>query len=282
MRDEHKFDSLVEFATSLPRLRKVIDRDMRRRGADRRRVLATVVHLLDRTLIRVGNDEYARANGSFGLTTLRSKHIISSGGELRLQFKGKSGKLWNLQVKDRRISRMVRSLQELPGQHLFQYADDDGKPHVVTSAEVNEYLREIAQREITAKYFRTWGGTVLAALALHAAGPFSSQREAKRKLNAAIRVVAERLGNTPKVCRECYVHPIVIARFMSGTLPHVAVGELTGRGLPPEERTVLRLLKVARGDAQDALAKARPPVPRPQGRSRKRRSAAASRALSAA
>jgi DNA topoisomerase-1 len=209
-RDRDKYDHILAFARMLPRIRDRIAEDMGKRGAVREKVLATVVHLLDRTLIRVGNPEYAKENGSFGLTTLRNRHVAVEGAELRFDFKGKSGKTWRLQVKDRRIARIARSLQELPGQQLFQYLGDEGEVRSVTSDDVNAYLREIAGPDVSAKDFRTWAGTVLAAIALGAAGPFASPTEAKRKIKQAIAAVAQKLGNTPTICRKCYVHPEVV------------------------------------------------------------------------
>lgn len=245
-RDEHKFDSLIAFAKALPRVRAQVDADMKRPGRDRRRILATVVHLLDRTLIRVGNDEYAKANGSFGLTTLRSRHVQVQGSELlQFHFKGKSGKIWKLQIRDRRIARVLRSVQDLPGQNLFQYEDEAGEIRVLTSNAVNEYIRELVGPTATAKYFRTWGGTVLAAMALSELGPFTTQTEAKMKVRQAIVAVSEKLGNTPTICRQCYVHPIVVEAYLASTLPTIRSGPAPTRGLPPEERAVLRLLQCA-------------------------------------
>lgn len=253
VRDEHKFDSLVAFAKTLPRVRAQVDADMRRPGRDRRRVLATVVHLLDRTLIRVGNDEYAKSNGSFGLTTLRSRHVRLQGDALLFHFKGKSGKIWKLQMRDRRIARVLRRLQDLPGQNLFQYEDENGDVRVLTSNAVNEYIRELVGPTATAKYFRTWGGTVLAAMALAALGPFASATEAKMKVRQAIIAVAEKLGNTPTICRKCYVHPAILEAYIEARLPSVVAGPAPLRGLPPEEKAVLGLLRqVARRQTQRA------------------------------
>ena len=179
VRDQDKYERLVDFAKLLPRIRQRIDEDMGRRGVPREKVLATVVSLLDKSLIRVGNDEYVKDNDSYGLTTLRARHLNIEGAELRFHFKGKSGKTWRLSVRDRRIARVVRSIQELPGQHLFQYIDDAGEVRTVRSTDVNDYLREIAGADVSAKDFRTWAGTVLAVLALGAIGPFSSQSQAR-------------------------------------------------------------------------------------------------------
>jgi DNA topoisomerase-1 len=245
VRDEHKFDTLIAFAKALPRIRAQVDRDMRRRGRDRKRVLATVVHLLDRTLIRVGNDEYAKANGSFGLTTLRSRHVRLAGDALLFHFKGKSGKIWKLQIRDRRIARVLRTLQDLPGQNLFQFEDEDGEVRSLTSNAVNAYIRELAGPSASAKYFRTWGGTVLAAMALGALGPFATQTEAKVKVKRGIDAVAEKLGNTPSICRKCYVHPVIVETYLGAGLPVIEAGPAPARGLPREEKQVLQLLESA-------------------------------------
>lgn len=218
VRDEVKFKHLVAFARLLPKIRERVDADMSRRGLPREKVLATVVRLLETTLIRVGNDDYARQNESYGLTTLHARHVRVQGSDLKFRFKGKSGKLWNLGLKDRRIARIVRACQELPGQELFQYRDDDGEIRDVTSADVNGYLREITGADITAKDFRTWAGTVLAAMALDEFEAFDSAAKAKKNLRAAIERVAARLGNTPTICRKCYVHPDVVDAYLDRSL----------------------------------------------------------------
>lgn len=217
-RDEAKFYRLLEFAKSLPRIRRAVTRDMARRGLPRRKVLATVTHLLETTLIRVGNHEYARHNQSFGLSTLRDRHVTFAGSEVRFKFRGKTGKEWRLAVNNRRVARIVKSCQELPGQHLFQYEDETGAPHEVNSADVNDYLREISKSDITAKDFRTWAGTVLAAMALKEFDAVDSEAAAKRNIKAAIISVATRLGNTPTICRKCYVHPEVLESYLQGEL----------------------------------------------------------------
>jgi DNA topoisomerase-1 len=248
LRESTKYDHLLEFARALPQLRARIAADMALRGLPREKVLATVVHLLETTLIRVGNDDYARANKSYGLTTLRNPHVQVQGSELRFQFKGKSGKTWRLQVKDRRIARIVRACQDLPGQRLFQYQDGDALREV-TSADVNAYLREISGSDITAKDFRTWAGTVMAAMALQAFEAFDSQAAQKKNIRAAIERVAARLGNTPTICRKCYVHPEVLQAYVEGRLlleipPRAEQerGDLAA-DLRPEEAAVLALLE---------------------------------------
>lgn len=216
VREAAKFERLVAFAGALPALRARIDHDMAKRGLPREKVLATIVHLLDTTLIRVGNDEYAKANKSYGLTTLKDQHARIQGDKLRFVFTGKSGKSWKLTVRNRRVAKVVKSAQELPGQRLFQYLDDDGSPQSVTSTDVNAYLREISGAEITAKDFRTWGGTVLAAAELSRLGAFDTQSLAKANVKAAIETVSISLGNTPTICRKCYVHPALIETYLRG------------------------------------------------------------------
>lgn len=216
VRDAAKFEHLAEFAKALPALRKRIDEDMSRRGLPRDKVLATIVHLLDTTLIRVGNDEYAKSNKSYGLTTLKDQHAKIKGDTLRFVFTGKSGKSWKLTVKDRRLAKVVKAAQDLPGQRLFQYIDDDGAPQSVTSTDVNAYLREITGAEITAKDFRTWGGTVLAAAELRRLNGFDTPTLAKANVKAAIETVSMSLGNTPTICRKCYVHPSLIETYLAG------------------------------------------------------------------
>ena len=194
VRDRNKYERILDFARLLPRIRAAVARDMSKRGMPREKVLATVVSLLDKTLIRVGNDGYARDNGSYGLTTLRSRHLEVDGSEMRFHFKGKSGKTWRLSVRDRRIARIVRSIQDLPGQHLFQYLDDEGAARSIDSADVNDYLREIAGADVSAKDFRTWAGTVLAVLALSALEAFTTQTQAKMNVRRAIEAVAGQAG----------------------------------------------------------------------------------------
>jgi len=206
-RDEAKFVKILTFARALPQLRKRLRRDMRRKRLDRKKVLATVVTLLEVTLIRVGNREYARTNGSFGLTTLQDRHVSFSNCEMRFRFRGKTGKMWRLAISDRRIAGIVRSCQDLPGQHLFQYETADEGVRALTSDDVNSYLRELSGEDISAKDFRAWAGTVLAAVALSEFEAAESQAAAKRNVRQAIARVAERLGNTPTICRKCYVHP---------------------------------------------------------------------------
>src|SRR5438128_10999704 len=214
-RDKSKFRRMLEFSEILPDIRERVERDLRAGDLTRRQVLATVVRLLDKTLIRVGNDEYARENRSFGLTTLRGRHVQIEGSKLYFSFRGKSGVNHQVAITDRRLARIVQQCQDLPGQELFQYVDARGKRQTISSDDVNAYLRETTGRDITAKDFRTWAGTMLAAKELCALGQPTSRREAERNVVRAIDAVADRLGNTRAVCRKYYVHPgLVRAYFM--------------------------------------------------------------------
>ncbi|HEV8112455.1 MAG TPA: DNA topoisomerase IB [Planctomycetota bacterium] len=223
VRNENKYGQLIDFARALPALRRRVRRDLSLPGLPRRKVLATVVWLLENTMVRVGNEEYARENESFGLTTLRDRHANFSGGTLELQFRGKSGKLHRVRVGDRRVVRIVRACQDIPGYELFQYLDERGNGQRIGSEDVNEYLRDATGAEFTAKSFRTWTGTVQALAALRslptrASAPRAAARVRRRDLAQVIRKVAAVLGNTPAVCRACYIHPAVISAFEAGTL----------------------------------------------------------------
>jgi DNA topoisomerase-1 len=216
VRDENKYQRMIAFGKALPRIRRHVARDMRRRGLGRAKVLATMVRLLESTLVRVGNEEYTRANGSVGLSTMADRHVAVKRDTLRFQFKGKSGKRHDIELRDPRVARIVRRVQDLPGQELFQYIDHDGRRQDVKSEDVNDYLRAIAGAEFSAKDFRTWAGTVLAAIALRQFQRFDTKAQAKRNLVAAIERVAERLGNTPAVCRKCYIHPVILESYLEG------------------------------------------------------------------
>jgi DNA topoisomerase-1 len=263
VRESTKYEHMLEFAQALPAIRKTIQDHMGLRGLPREKVLATVVHLLETTLIRVGNADYVKQNKSYGLTTLRDPHVKVEGAELRFQFKGKSGKSWRLQVKDRRVARIVKACQDLPGQDLFQYIDEAGERQSVTSADVNAYLKEITGRDVTAKDFRTWAGTVLAALALAEFETFDSEAKAKKNIRAAIERVSSRLGNTPTICRQCYVHPEVFTCYLEGALLLEVKEEIEEElredlaGLKAEEAAVLTLLE-ARLKRDLGLTKAPP------------------------
>jgi len=256
VRDETKFGRMIAFSEILPLIRERVERDVALPELSRDKVLATVVWLLERTLIRVGNDEYARDNGSFGLTTLRRKHVTVSGAKLRFEFRGKSGVPHSVAVTDRRIAHIVQRCQELPGQELFQYLDDDGRRQSVDAGDINEYLRRITGRQVTAKDFRTWAGTTLAAAALRELGGFSSEKQAKAKIVAAIDQISQRLGNTRAVCRKYYVHPVIIEAYLEGvTIPPTPsdVRPLRTSGSPAalrrDEVAVVELLR-KRGKAE--------------------------------
>ena len=221
-RDETKFDRMIAFARALPKIRAAVRHDVARPGMPREKVLATVVSLLESTMIRVGNEEYARANDSYGLTTLQEKHVRVRGDAIRFNFRGKSGKDHSVTVHDKRLAKIVRTCQDIPGHDLFHYIGDDGEPAAVHSQDVNEYIRTIAADEFTAKDFRTWEGTMSCALAL-AASRAASKQQAKAAVVEAIRSVAARLGNTPAVCKKSYIYPAVIDEFLAnGALELVA------------------------------------------------------------
>ena len=215
-RDHSKFRRMLEFSEVLPAIRERVERDLRAPDLSRRQILAATVRLLDKTLIRVGNDEYAKGNRSYGLTTLRRQHVKVEGSVLRFSFRGKSGVQHAVSVTDRRIARIIQRCQDLPGWELFKYVNGDGKRQTITSDDVNEYLRHACGRNVSAKDFRTWGGTILAAVALREKGPAPTKREATRNINRAIDEVAERLGNTRAVCRKYYIHPGLVQAYMDG------------------------------------------------------------------
>ncbi|MGK2910528.1 MAG: DNA topoisomerase IB [Sphingobium sp.] len=245
-RDRSKYGHVIEFAEALPIIRARVDADMAKRGLPREKVLATVVHLLDISMVRVGNIDYAKQNASYGLTTLRNRHVAVEGSKLRMKFKGKSGKAWDITIKDRRTARLIKAIQELPGQHLFQYLDEEGEACEVTSNDVNAYLKEVSGAAITAKDFRTWHGTVIAALELAACPPSTSTTAAKRQLVSAIDRVASRLGNTRSVCRACYIHPSVMEQYMDGKLSLKLADDPGTSGEPaldPGETAVLEFLR---------------------------------------
>ena len=249
IRESTKYEHVMAFADALPAIRAKVREHMALGGLSREKILATVVHLLETTLIRVGNDDYAKQNNSYGLTTLKARHVAVDGNEVRFRFTGKSGKQWSLRVKDRRIAKIIRACQELPGQELLQYLDEDQKPRDVTSNDVNAYLKEITGEDITAKDFRTWAGTVLAAMALGEMRSFDNAAQAKRNLRDAIEKVSARLGNTPTICRKCYVHPEVLTSYLDGNLVLEIKSEIESElrdalpGLKPEEAAVLAMLR---------------------------------------
>ena len=218
VRDEAKYEKMVLFGQALPKIRKRVEKDLSLPNLPRKKVLATIVELLDRTFIRIGNEEYAKQNKSFGLTTLRNRHVDVKGITVRFQFRGKSGVKHEKELVDRRVAKIISKLQDLPGQELFQYLDDNGELRSVTSEDVNDYLKEITGDDFSAKDFRTWAGTVLACLALKTQQGFTTRKEAKAKVKDAISAVAHILGNTPSVCRKCYIHPTVLESYFDGTL----------------------------------------------------------------
>ena len=268
VRDEAKYERMVSFAESLPRIRRKVKACLRRRGLPREKVLAAVVRLLETTLIRVGNDEYAHQNGSYGLTTLRNHQVEVKGARIRFDFRGKSGIDHEIEVEDSRLAPIVRRCQDLPGQELFGYRDEDGKPRDVTSTDVNDFLREISGHDFTAKDFRTWAGTALAAQALQEFEHFDSQAAAKRNITAAIERVASQLGNTKTVCRKCYVHPAILEAYLDHDLAKQLKRKTESRlrsslkALSAEEAAVLAFLK-------DRLEKQAEPERKPRRRSRR-------------
>jgi DNA topoisomerase-1 len=251
-RDETKYGKMVLFGRTLPKIRERIEQDLALPGLPREKVLATVVRLLETTFIRVGNEEYARANRSYGLTTMRDRHVEISGSTIHFHFRGKSGKYHDIDLRDRALARIVKRCQDIPGQELFQYYDENGERRSIGSQEVNEYLHQIAGTEFTAKDFRTWAGTVLAAYALRECGSCDTQTELKKNIVEAVKKVSEQLGNTPAVCRKCYIHPAVLDAYIDGTLLQEIESITTARaegldGLRIEESVVLEFLSARTG-----------------------------------
>ena len=218
VRDESKYGKMLAFGRVLPAIRERVDADLRRRGLSRERVLAAVVRLMETTLFRIGNIEYAKANKSYGLTTLRDRHVEIDGSRIHLNFRGKHGIRHETDINDRRLARVIKDCRDLPGYELFQYLDEAGTRHTIDSADVNDYLREISGEEITAKDFRTWAGTNLAALALQEFELFDTEAKRKRAVVRAVEKVAKHLGNTPAICRRCYIHPAIFDGYLDGTL----------------------------------------------------------------
>ncbi|MDB6060929.1 MAG: topoisomerase [Verrucomicrobiaceae bacterium] len=271
MRDDNKYEHMIAFGYALPKIRHRVTLDLQKPMLSRENIMATVVRLLELTLIRVGNEEYARTNKSYGITTLRNRHVEISGNRLLFKFRGKSGQSHEIALTDQKLSRIVKRCRDMPGQDLFQYIDDDGERHTVSSSDVNDYLKDITGEDFTAKDFRTWAGTVLAAATLHesdleAAKKIEQQAELERKavenknnnheesadkkiIVEAIKTVAAQLGNTPAICRRCYVHPRVIDAYLDGSLLSAftttipAATNTALRGLYKEERSVLQLLE---------------------------------------
>jgi DNA topoisomerase I len=244
-RDETKFHRMPDFAKALPLVRKRVRADVAREGLPPSKVLAAVVNIMDRTFIRVGNDEYAKENGSYGLTTLRNKHAAVRGAMVTLSFVGKSGKRHEVTVEDARLARIVRRCRDLPGHQLFGYIGDDGELRGVGSADVNDYVREASGGDFTAKDFRTWGGTVLFARALAELGPARSKAQATRNINEALRAVSAILGNTPAVCKRAYVHPMLIESYVDGIFQTAwdRAGKARVTGLRRDEARVASMLR---------------------------------------
>ena len=227
VRDEAKYGKLLIFARVLPLIRTRVEEDLKPSGLPRERVLAAVVRLMELTLFRVGNNQYAKKNKSFGLTTLRDRHVRIDGGHIHLSFRGKSGNRYESDINNRRLARIVKGCRDLPGYELFQYLDDDGDQHAVGSEEVNAYLREITGEDITAKDFRTWAGTQLAAEALRGFRHLDSESKRKKAIVRAVEKVARHLGNTPAICRRCYIHPAIFDGYIDGTLLYALAAKTT-------------------------------------------------------
>lgn len=248
VRDETKYERMMLFGAALPAIRKRVEQDLVLHNMPRAKILATLVRLMETTFIRIGNEEYAQSNHSYGLTTMRNKHVTIEGATVHFTFQGKSGVRHSIDLQDRRLARIVQRCRDLPGYELFQYIDESSEPHSIDSSDVNDYLREIAGEHFTAKDFRTWAGTVLACEMLQQFEPFESETQAKKNVVRAIESVAERLGNTPSVCRKCYVHPAVIDSYLGGammkTLEDQVKKEVSRevRGLREEELALMRLL----------------------------------------
>jgi DNA topoisomerase-1 len=249
VREQTKYSRMLAFAAVLPKIRKRVEADLKLPGLSREKVLAAVVKLLETTLIRVGNDEYAKSNKSFGLTTLQDKHAAVKGGTVKFEFKGKSGVEHDVDLADPRLAKIVKQCQELPGQELLQYVDDAGQVRDIGSTDVNQYIRDVAGDEFTAKDFRTWAGTVLAAMALQELEQFDSQAQAKKNIVRAVESVAAKLGNTKAVCRKCYIHPVVLESYVDGSLLRTLAAKADTKlkrelkSLKPEEAMVLTLLQ---------------------------------------
>ncbi len=247
IRNQTKFFRLIKFAESLTEIRRRVNADLRKHGLPREKVLAVITHLLEESLIRIGNKEYI-SNGSFGLTTLKDKHLVSNGGSFQLQFVGKSRKKWKVDILNKRIAKIVKQCQELPGQDLFQYIDDKGRQCNVSSTDVNNYLCEIIGENFTAKDFRTWGGTVYAAIALFNAGKAESEKDEKKKINLAVKNVASLLNNTVAICRSYYIHPHIFEAYRDASLFKLMKSKKSNSKNSPdklsrEELSVLKILK---------------------------------------
>jgi DNA topoisomerase-1 len=274
-RDQSKYERMMAFADALPEIRKRVKQDLSLRGLPRDKVLATVVRLLEATLIRVGNDEYAKQNKSYGLTTMHDRHVKIRGGRISFAFKGKSGKRHDIDVRDPQLAKIVKRCQDLPGQELFAYEDDEGRAHDVGSQDVNEYLRRICGQDFTAKDFRTWSGTVLAAIALREFEACTTKTQAKKNVVTAVEAVSRMLGNTPAVCRKCYVHPAILDSYLEGSTIEVLKQRVNGSigaepvKLKPEETAVLAFLRRRLNETKSRLAPRRKSSAAPPKRPRR-------------
>jgi DNA topoisomerase I len=246
VRDETKYERMILFGSALPSIRKQVENDISLPGLPRRKILGTIIRLMETTFIRVGNEEYARKNRSYGLTTMRNKHVAIDGSTVTFSFKGKSGVAHTVGITDRRIATIVRRCHDIPGYELFQYIDEEGTQHSIDSSDVNDYLREISGQDYTAKDFRTWAGTLLSSGMLSDFAPFESEAEARKNIVQTIKYVASRLGNTPAVCKKCYVHPTVLHTYETGGLPRRAViarSHSASYEMLREEQALLKLLR---------------------------------------
>ena len=247
VRSQHKFNRMLLFGAHLPLIRATTDKHLRKRGLPREKVLATVVQLLENTLIRIGNSQYAQKNRSYGLTTLRDRHVETKGAKVKFEFRGKSGVDHEIELKDRRLANVIKQCQEIPGYEIFKYYDKSGERQFVDSADVNDYLQQITEQDFTAKDFRTWYGTLLAAIALDNIGDFESEKQAKKNITQAIKNVASQLGNRPATCRKYYVHPAIIEAYKDGSLlplmENTPAKESASDKLTPEEEVVLEIIQ---------------------------------------
>jgi DNA topoisomerase I len=264
VRDEAKYGKMLVFARVLPLIRERVDADLKRRGLPRERVLAAIVRLMELTLFRIGNSEYARTNKSFGLTTLRDRHVAIEGSRIHIGFRGKSGVHHETDINDRRLARIVKECRDLPGYELFQYLDEEGERRTVDSADVNDYLREITGEDITAKDFRTWAATHLAAEALREFELFDTEAKRKKAIVGAVQKVAKHLGNTPAICKKCYIHPAILDGYLDGSLLKALAGRTQSyleeniQGMRPEEIAVTAFLRLRLGEmAQESATASR-------------------------
>lgn len=256
VRDEVKYEHMIDFGLHLPQIRQKVDEDLSKPGLSREKVLATIIYLLENTMIRVGNDEYAKSNKSFGLTTLRNRHVEIQGSRIKFRFRGKSKIDHEINLCDARLARIIKRIMDLPGQDLFQYVDDKGERHAISSSDVNAYLKEITGRDYTAKDFRTWLGTMHTTMTLRTLQRFENVTQAKKNVVVAIEAASKKLGNTPTICRKCYVHPLIIESYIAGAMFDLLEAETSGEyedaSLNYVENYIIKLLqsKLALANAQ--------------------------------